>query len=31
MIEAKIKDSLYIVDYITDNYNELAFQGAKDK
>ena len=31
MIKAKIKDSLYIVDYITDNYNELVFQGAKDK
>ena len=31
MIEAKIKDGLYIVDYIADNYNELAFQGAKDK
>ena len=31
MIEAKIKDGLYIVDYIADNYNELAFQGVKDK
>ena len=31
MIETKIKDSLYIVNYIADNYNELAFQGVKDK
>ena len=31
MIKAKIKDSLYIINYITDNYNKLAFQGAKDK